>query len=80
MKVIELLKIDHKVLQMLQECCIRIGDIRYISLYEDFMKIVNEGGKATYAVAVLSEKYHISERQVYYLLRKFSRECNILAV
>lgn len=80
MKVIELLKIDHIVLNILQENCISVADVKYIGLYDDFMHIIGHGGKITYAVTVLSEKYGISERKVYYLLKKFSLDCNIGAV
>lgn len=80
MKVIELLKIDQKVLELLQECCIKMDDVRYVEMYDDYKQIISRGGKITYAVAVLSEKYKISERKVYYLLRKFSNDCNVCAV
>ncbi len=80
MKVIELLKIDQLVLNILHENCISVGDVRYICLYDDFMGIIGHGGKITYAVSVLSEKYGISERKVYYLLKKFSKDCNVCAV
>lgn len=80
MKVIELLKIDQLVLQLLQEKCIRITDVQYISLYDEFMQIIGHGGKITYAVAVLAEKYKISERKVYYLIKHFSADCKIGAV
>lgn len=80
MKVIELLKIDQLVLQLLQEKCIRMTDVQYISLYDEFMQIIGHGGKITYAVAVLAEKYKISERKVYYLIKQFSADCNICAV
>lgn len=80
MKVIELMKIDQLGLQLLQENCISISDVRYIGLYDDFMHIVGHGGKITYAVAVLAEKYKISERKVYYLIKRFSSDCKVGAV
>lgn len=79
MKVIELLKIDRKVLELLQESCVKVGDVHFVGLYDDFMRIVKSGGKTTYAVAVLSQKYKISERKVYYLMRKFTQDCNVCA-
>ena len=79
MKVIEILRLGEKFLKILQEERISIEDARYTALYEDFCGIVGNGGKVTYAVAYLSEKYGISERKVYYLLSKFKRDCNILA-
>lgn len=80
MKVIELLKIDQKVLEVLQSCSIRIDDVRYVELYEEFKKIESNGGKITYAVAYLSDKYGISERKVYYLINKLSKDCKVCAV
>ena len=80
MKVIELLKIDQLVLQLLQESCVKVGDVRYVGLYEEYMRIVKEGWKVSYTVAYLAEKYAVSERQVYYIIKKFSEDCNILAV
>jgi len=77
MKAIEIMKISKKVLELLQECCIRIDDVRYVGIYDEFSRIVESGAKVTYAVAFLSEKYGISERKVYYLLRKFSRDCKV---
>lgn len=80
MKVIEVMKIDQKGLELLQECCISISDVRFIGLYDDFMRIIGDGGKTTYAIAYLAEKYGISERKVYYLIKKFTAECTVCAV
>ena len=80
MKVIELLKIDQKVLELLHDSCINLDDVQYISLYDEFKEIVDKGGKVTYAVAFLSDKYKISERKVYYLIGKFAKDCKVCAV
>ena len=80
MKVIELLKIDQLVLRLLQEYCIKVADVRFVELYEDYVRIISGGEKVSYAVAFLAEKYSISERKVYYLIKKLSEDCNILAV
>lgn len=80
MKVIEVMKIGIKVLELLQKCCVNVSDVGYINLYDEYKAIVSSGCKVTYAVACLAEKYGISERKVYYLLKKFSEDCNIGAV
>ena len=79
MKVIEILKICENFLKILQDECINVDDARYISLYEEYKAIVGNGGKTTYAVTMLSNKYNISERKVYYLIRSFDRDCKIIA-
>jgi AmiR/NasT family two-component response regulator len=80
MKVIEVLKLGKEMMKVLQESCIKMEDYRYIEMYEKYKDIVARGGKTSYAVAVLSERYGISERKVYYLLRKLSKDCTIGAV
>lgn len=80
MKVIEIMKLGRIFLELLQESCIKIDDLRFVSLYDEYSDIVNNGGKTSYAVAMLSDKYKISERKVYYIIKKFSKDCNIGAV
>ena len=38
------------------------------------------GDKVSYIVATLSEKYAVSERKVYGLLKRFQSDCNPFAV
>jgi len=80
MKVIEILKLGREILKTLQESCIKVEDYKYIELYEQYLDIVRSGGKSSYAVAVLAERYGISERKVYYIVKKFSTDCTIGAV
>jgi hypothetical protein len=80
MKVIEILKLGREMMKALQESCIKIDDYKYIEMYEEYKSITDAGGKTSYAVALLAEQYGISERKVYYLLRKLSKDCMIGAV
>lgn len=80
MKVIEILKVSREIIEMLQKSCIHIGDVRYVGLYEDYESLMARGEKKSYVVALLSEKYKISERKVFYLLKKFGGDCKIDAV
>ena len=79
MKVIEIMKLGRMWLEMLQKACIRIDDVRHIEMYEEYRKIISEGGKKTHAVAVIVEMFHVSERQVYYIIRKFEQDCKVCA-
>ena len=80
MKVIEILKLGEEILKVLQRSCIKIDDCKYVDLYEQYVDIIRSGGKSSYAVAMLSDKYGISERKVYYIIKKFSTDCTIGAV
>ena len=80
MKVIEIMKLGRNFLEMLHNSCIRLSDLKYIDMYEEYEKMVSLGEKITYAAAILTEKYKISERQFYYIIRRFSADCKECAV
>lgn len=80
MKVIEILNFNRELLKRLQAAGIRLEDARYIALYADYTRLLDQGEKVSYAVAVLSEKYSVSERKVYALVKRFQSDCKTLAV
>lgn len=80
MKVIEILNFNRELLKRLQASGIRLEDARYIDLYSDYTRLLDQGEKVSYVVAVLSEKYSVSERKVYALVKRFQSDCKTLAV
>ncbi|MBT0707349.1 hypothetical protein [Phocaeicola vulgatus] len=80
MKVIEILNFNRELLKRLQAAGIRLEDARYIDLYSDYTRLLDQGEKVSYAVAVLSEKYSVSERKVYALVKRFKSDCNTLEI
>lgn len=80
MKVIEILNLNKELLKNFQQAGIRIEDVEYIELYKEYQNLYNQGEKTTYIVSVLSDKYDISERTVYDIIKRFKTDCNLLAV
>ena len=80
MKVIEILNFNRELLKRLQASGIRLEDARYIDLYSDYIRMLDQGEKVSYAVAVLSEKYLVSERKVYTPVKRFQSDCKTFAV
>lgn len=80
MKVIEILNLNKELLKNFQKAGIRLDDVEYIDLYKEFQTLQNGGEKVSYIVAILADKYCISERKVYDLIRRFRTDCNLLAV
>lgn len=80
MKVIELLKLNRELLKTFREAGIRLEDVMYIDLYNEFRAMHAQNLKVSYIVVTLAEKYNISERKVYDLVRRFKSDCNLLAV
>ncbi len=79
MKGIELLKISRFLLETLHNACIKASDVKFIQMYEEYIKMTEEKMKISYIATVLSEKYEISERQFFYLIKRLSQDCNIAA-
>lgn len=80
MKVFELINFNRELLEKLQDAGIRLDDVQYIDLYSDYMNMYRHGEKVSYIVAVLSEKYAVSERKVYGLLKRYQSDCKPFAV
>lgn len=55
-------------------------DVQYIELYNDYNRLLDEGEKASYIVAVLAERYNVCERKVYTLIKRLQSDCNPFAV
>lgn len=55
-------------------------DVQYIELYNDCNRLLDEGEKVSYIVAVLAERYNVCERKVYTLIKRLQSDCNPFAV
>ena len=55
-------------------------DVQYIALYNDYNRLLDEGEKDSYIVAVLAERYNVCERKVYTLIKRLQSDCNPFAV
>lgn len=80
MKIIEVLKFNRELIKRLKIAGIRLEDEKFVDLYTDYTTLLNRGEKVSYIVARLSEKYAVSERKVYMLIKRFQSDCKSLAV
>ena len=80
MEVIEILNLNKELLKNFRQAGIRIEDVEYIELYKEYQSLYNKGEKTTYIVSVLADKYDISERTVYDIIKRFKSDCNLIAV
>lgn len=75
MRLYEILDFNHNMLRIMRQAGIREDDYRYYPLFVDYRRMRSRGDKVTYIVAVLAERYHVSERKVYGLLRRYKTDC-----
>lgn len=80
MKVYELLALNRELLERMCAAGVRLDDVRYVGLYRDYLRMKGAGGKVSYIVAVLAERYGVSERKVYSILKRFGNDCTEIAV
>lgn len=80
MKIIEVLEFNRELIKRMKMTGIRLEDAEYIDLYTDYLRLLDDGEKVSYIVAALSDKYSVSERKVYMLIKRFQSDCKPLAV
>ena len=80
MKIIEVLKFNRELIKKLKTLGIRLEDEEFVDLYTDYTNLLKHGEKVSYIVALLSERYAVSERKVYTLIKRFKSDCKPLAV
>lgn len=76
MTIFEILKFNRELIVRLRSSGIRLEDADYVDLFADFSKMIADGDKVSYAVAVLADRYRVSERKVYSLIHRFNTHCN----
>lgn len=82
MKLYELLDFNKELLKRLCSAGIKPEGYKYADLFADYERLNREGEKKTYIVAMLADKYGISERKVYSVINHLSQEldCKCRAV
>lgn len=76
----EIIKLSKEPIDRLISAGFRLEDCQYLSLYEDYKRMRGAGDKMTYIVSVLHDRYNISERKIYDLIKQFGTHCTIGAV
>lgn len=76
MKRIELVDFNKELLQKLNEAGIRLEDYKYCDLYRDYLKLSETMSTRKEVILTLAERHHISDRQVYNILRHLEMSVN----
>lgn len=69
----ELINYNRKLLEELFDAGVNIRDIRYLPIYEEYLRMIADGSKVTPSISTLSAKYSVSESTLYSIIRKLSR-------
>lgn len=74
MNAYELLMLNKNVLQIMEDASLDVGDVKYLPVYKEYVRLSQEGHKKTYIMQYLSDEYNIVERTIYRIIDKFSSE------
>lgn len=80
MTLFEILYFNRELIKRLQRAGFKPDDCRYIELYGEYERMRADGNKVTYIVSSLSEKYKVSERKIYSIVKRFGTRCTVGAV
>lgn len=76
MTLFEILNFNKELIKRINEAGIKPDDYNFVELYAKYLDMKDKGEKVTYTVTLLSQKYHISERKVYHIIKRFGRHCS----
>lgn len=76
MKRIDLVEFNKEMLQKLNEAGIRLEDYKYCDLYHDYLQLSETMKSRKEVILTLAERHHISDRQVYNILKHLEMSVN----
>ena len=74
MKVHEVLSLAKPIIEKVISAGINPKDIQHLELYNNFLRLRNEGHKMAYIEAFLCEEYNIKKTKFYELIKNFDTE------
>lgn len=77
MKVVELVKISSEAMKVMSDSGIRTEDWRFVRMYEEYVEMRQRNEKFRYVVAVLAEKYKVSESTVKRMVCRLAKEVKV---
>lgn len=75
MTTFDVICFNRELINRMNNLGIRLNDTRYIELYKEYCRMLRNDEKVTYIVRLLSEKYGVSERNVYKIIKRFKKCC-----
>lgn len=70
----ELLKTVESLLVVLMSNDVDAKDVKYLEMYQEYMRLKKEGHKVGYVVYYLSQQYECSEATVYRVVKRMTQK------
>ena len=70
----ELLKTAESLLAVLMSNDVDAKDVKYLEMYQEYMRLKKEGHKVGYVVYYLNQQYECSEATVYRVVKRMTQK------
>lgn len=73
MTVFELIQVYEGPMKLLVDANVNLSDVKYLAMYQEYLRMKKEGHKLTYIVVFLMDEYSVGQATVYRIIDKFSK-------
>ena len=73
MLAIDLVRFCGEMLKRLSDCDILLDDYKRVEMCDEYNRLIKEGNKKEYAIALVTEKYGVSESTLRRALKRLCR-------
>lgn len=77
MTVYEFLKVNETFIQYVIKNLPSVQLLGYLELYQEYLDLKKQGEKVSYIVAILADKYKVTERLIYKVVKQFKQRVNV---
>lgn len=73
----EIIKMNEQLFKLMKKNSIDIGDVQYLALFEEYKRMKVKKHKVSYIVCFLSDKYDVTERGIYKIIKRFGERVKV---
>lgn len=73
----EIIKMNEQLFKLMRKNSIDTGDVQYLALFEEYKRMKAKKHKVSYIVCFLSEKYDVTERGIYKIIKRFGERVKV---
>lgn len=77
MTTYQLLRANESLLRLISENKVNITDVAHLDIYTEYLRMKEEGHKVSYIAIHLADKYGMTDRGVYKVIRRLNKKVSI---
>ena len=79
MKRLELVEFNGELLKKMQEVGVKMDDWKYVPMVREYLEMVGNGEKRTFATIKVADKYRVHPKTLYNVLKRLCSDCKSVA-